>query len=457
MGERLSGCGLSSLEGAVGACLNFGLQDVAGIILAVENESGFNEVYGFYLYAGVLIMLIFPLFVLVITGLCDLTIGMRYFRKRCSPVRWKRIVFWVQAVLFDLVLPVLLLILTRFYEWHEMKTQVLLWMMWVLTATLFPKLLFTVFLGLNRLVGLISRTKTRFLEITGGTLAVLAVVVLIYGAFVGVSRVRVNRVEIVSEKIPASFDGYKIAHFSDLHIGNISRKNPLIQTVIDSIRGVRPDLIISTGDLINLSADEVTPKIFEQMQQLKAPDGVVSVLGNHDLGRYIPDREEGMASLSRLKEIQRDLGWNLLINEYIWLRRGEDSLPVAGVGFPDYQMRIVPPIPEEACDLARTMRGIDPDSVFTLLASHTPTVWDSIPAVAKPDLTLSGHIHAMQVKLKAGKFQFSPIQWVYPEWSGLYERDKRRLYVNDGVGYVFFPIRIGSPGEVTLYTLKSSK
>lgn len=386
--------------------------------------------------------------------LCDAYIGWRYIRK---PRRkgWPRALFFVQMIVLDICLPVAIFFVGRVYIVSDEKTQWMMWLMWWMILAFLPKLVFTVFLVLNDLLNKIVRRKWHFFEIVGGSIAGLIILLMCYGALRGVSRVRVTRIEIASAKIPKSFDGYLIAQFSDLHIGNIPKNGSLIPTLVDTLNSLRVDLIVSTGDLVNLRSSEITPPVFRLLAQMQAADGVVSVLGNHDLGTYIGGGPDvGAQSLADLKATQKELGWKLLSNEHIWIRRGADSIAVAGVEYPRNGLHGAPASTGVASDLGRAMRGVDP-SVFSVLVAHTPSIWDSIPAVAAPDLTMSGHVHAMQLKFTCGDFKFSPAQWVYPEWSGLYEKGGRKLYVNDGIGYVLFPMRFGTPAEITLYELRS--
>lgn len=390
----------------------------------------------------------------VFTLASDLYVWFRYFRGRKKCV-WT-VVYLTQAALLDIVLPVVFFAVSARFGRDGSDAQAMLWLMWVLLFSFVSKTVFAVFLGINDLLNLALRKKWRFFEAAGCVLAVLTAGVMIYGALNGVSTIRVNRIVVTSPKVPDAFDGYRIAQFSDLHIGNLAPSGTLMADMIDTIRSLMPDMIVNTGDLVNIRSSEITPDVFRELKRLQAPDGVVSVLGNHDLGIYIPgDDALAERSLNRLKEIQRELDWKLLQNEQVWIKRGNDSIAVAGVDFPRNGRNNGVHAVRGGSDLRRAMRGVD-SSHFSVLAAHTPTVWDSIPQVAAPDLTLSGHIHAMQMKLNMGSCHLSPAELLYPEWSGLYVKDGLRLYVNDGVGYVLFPMRIGAPAEVTLFELRRS-
>lgn len=384
----------------------------------------------------------------------DFYVWFRYFRRR-EKYGWS-VVYLVQAVLLDIVLPLVLYAVSITFGREGGAAQAMLWLMWALLLSFVPKTVFALFLGINDLLNLALRKRWRFFEAVGGVLAVLVVCVMVYGAVQGVSTIRVTRVAVTSPKIPEAFDGYRIAQFSDLHIGNLAPSGTLMTDMIDTILMLKPDLIVNSGDLVNIRSSEITPDVFRRLRRLQAPDGVVSVLGNHDLGIYIHGSDTAAErSLHRLKEIQRALGWRLLQNEHIWLERGGDSMAVAGVDFPHNGRNNGVHAVRGGSDLRRAMQGVD-SSRFSVLVAHTPTLWDSIPQAAAPDLTVSGHVHAMQMKLNLGRKHFSPAEFLYPEWSGLYVKDGLRLYVNDGVGYVLFPMRIGAPAEVTLFELRRS-
>lgn len=390
----------------------------------------------------------------VLTLASDFYVWSRYFRRR-KKYGWS-VVYLVQAVLLDIVLPAVIYAVSVTFGREGGAAQAMLWLMWTLLLSFVPKTVFALFLGINDLLNLSLRKRWRFFEAAGCVLAASIICIMVYGAVHGVSTIRVNRITVTSPKVPEAFDGYRIAQFSDLHIGNLVPSGTLMTDMIDTILTLNPDLIINSGDLVNIRSSEVTPEVFRRLSRLKAPDGVVSVLGNHDLGIYIPGSDTAAErSLHRLKEIQRALGWKLLQNEHIWLERGNDSIAVAGVDFPRHAQNNGLRAVQGGSDLRRAMRGVD-SSHFSVLVAHTPSLWDSIPQTAAPDLTMSGHVHAMQMKLNLGRMHFSPAEFLYPEWSGLYAKEGLLLYVNDGVGYVLFPMRIGAPAEVTLFELRRS-
>lgn len=401
------------------------------------------------------VMMVYMLLMIALLSLAaDGYIWARCFRR--AERRIVPVLYIVQAILLDIVLPAAFYSVTAVYGREGMGAQAMLWLMWLLLLSFLPKTVFALFLLLNDLLNRLLSRHWRFFKATGGILAGLVAVLMVYGVVRGVSVIRVTRVEVSSPKVPEAFDGYRIVQFSDLHIGNLAPSGTLMRDMVDTILSLKPDLIVNSGDLVNIRSSEITPEVFRELGRLQAPDGVVSVLGNHDLGIYIPgDPGAAQQSLERLKQIQAALGWKLLQNENIWQKRGSDSIAVAGVDFPHNGRHRGMQSVTVGSDLGRAMSGVD-SSHFALLVAHTPSVWDSIPKVAAPDLTVSGHIHAMQLKFHVGGWSFSPAEWMYPEWSGLYTRNGRRLYVNDGIGYVLFPMRIGAPAEVTVFELRRS-
>jgi hypothetical protein len=229
----------------------------------------------------------------------------------------------------------------------------------------------------------------------------------------------------------------------------------------------KPDLILFTGDLINNLAEEMENYI-DVFKEVKAPMGVYSILGNHDYGDYIswPDRDEEhrrrereagkhlltplqQANLERLKDVQAELGWRLLLDEHVQLERNGDRIALIGVQnwsskarFPKYG------------DLQKAYAGAE-TYPFKILMSHDPSHWDAqVRTMYKDiDLMLAGHTHGMQFGVEIPGFKWSPVQYVYKEWAGLYEENKQKLYVNRGYGFIGYPGRVGILPEITVIEL----
>ncbi len=279
---------------------------------------------------------------------------------------------------------------------------------------------------------------------TGLTLAVVSIVMIIYGSFIGRTQFDVKEVTYSSSKLPSSFDGYRIVQLSDIHIGSWQGNASAIQNLVNLVNEQHPDLIAFTGDLVNHRAIELND--FQHiLAGLKAKDGVYSILGNHDYGPYFrwKNKQEQDDNLSDLQQRQAAMGWKLLNNSHTILIQGNDSIALIGV-----ENEGEPPFSQYA-DLPKAMQGTE--GMFQILLSHNPTHWrrEVLPE-SDIDLMLAGHTHAMQLKLG----NYSPSSYIYPEWSGMYLEGTRGLYVNVGIGYVGLPFRFGAWPEITVLTLR---
>ncbi len=383
----------------------------------------------------------------------------RQLKKRFTNRSWVSKLYLGQAIVLDVVIVIALTFYRRAINMPESPYALLiLWVICLFFLTILPKLVYMLFSAIDSLWRGVRGRKSVVFTWIGAGAGICVFGIMLWGATEGRSRIRVTEVEIRSDKIPASFDGYRIAQISDLHIGNYAQRNTLIQRVVQRVNALHPDLIISSGDLVNLSARELTPRYQEILSGLKAPDGVMSVFGNHDLGFYMQEDPNftPQQSVRMLIEKQHAMGWRLLQNETVYIHRGADSISVSGVKYPRDGHHNGRDSGLGGCDLVATYRGV-PDSLFNLMISHTPQNWDEIRTETPADLTVAGHVHAMQMKLPFGERGWSPARWMYDRWSGLYEEDGKTLYINDGIGYVMYPMRIGTRPEVTLFTLKSTK
>lgn len=274
---------------------------------------------------------------------------------------------------------------------------------------------------------------------------------LMYG-FNNKYRYQVNRLRLSFENLPSAFKGLKIVHISDIHSGSFTDKQA-VQRGIDKILKEKPDLILFTGDLVNDRASEMT-EYMEIFNQLNAPLGVYSVLGNHDYGDYVAwdSREAKIANLERLKDVHKELGWRLLMNEHIVIERESDKIALLGIenwsgkgNFGRYGKM----------DQAHPGTESIP---FKILMSHDPSHWDAEVRKLYPDidLMLSGHTHGMQFGLEVPGFKWSPVQYFYKQWAGLYESDKQKLYVNRGYGFIGYPGRVGILPEISVIELQKA-
>ncbi|WP_276131893.1 metallophosphoesterase [Polluticoccus soli] len=263
-------------------------------------------------------------------------------------------------------------------------------------------------------------------------------------------RYKVRRVRLAFGNLPESFKGMKIVQISDIHSGSFD-KHEAVARGVKLVMAENPDVIFFTGDLVNNKADEIQPYT-DIFSQLKAPMGVYSTLGNHDYGDYIewPSVQAKSKNLEWLKETHGKMGWRLLMNEHVLLERGNDKIAVLGIenwsakaNFPKYG------------DLSRAHSGVGPDIPFKILLSHDPSHWDAQVRKQFPDinLTLAGHTHGMQFGVEIPGLKWSPVQYVYQKWAGLYREGAQYLYVNRGFGFLGYPGRLGIMPEITVIEL----
>ena len=378
--------------------------------------------------------------------------------KRNAKGRWVRLLFIGYALTVDFLIFLFIFLGFRwpFYGIHSVS-PLPLWFAWFFFLNAIPKFAYVPFHLLSICVGKRAR---RWIQRVGGVIAICTALFLIKGALYNTRRFQVKPLTLESTKIPPSFDGYKIALFSDVHLGNLSRQESFLNRFVVQINQCQPDIILFAGDLVNMYAFEISPEVQAILSQLQAPDGIFSVLGNHDMGPYFGKQGQkiGLTPLENTAQVvqkEQEMGWYVLYNESIYIYRDNDSIALCGVPYPPS-----PPIFPDSLthfDLALATRQLD-SAHFNIMLCHTPKVWETMPhhpALRLIDLTLSGHTHAMQAKIAINARQWSPAQWMYRYWSGLYERNGRYLYVNDGLGYVLYPMRIGTKPEITLITLLS--
>ncbi len=271
---------------------------------------------------------------------------------------------------------------------------------------------------------------------------------LVYG-FRNKYRYQLRRFQLAFENLPASFRGLKIIHFSDIHSGSFTDKDAVhrgVQKILDE----KPDLILFTGDLVNNRHDEMNDYM-DVFNKVNAPLGVFSILGNHDYGDYMhwDSEDEKKQNLEKLKEVHTALGWRLLLDENIVLEKEGEKISIIGVqnisgksGFKSYG------------DLQKAYAGAE-ELPFKILMSHDPSHWDSEVRIHYPDidLMLSGHTHGMQFGVEIAGFKWSPVQYIYRQWAGLYLEGRQKLYVNRGFGFIGYPGRVGILPEISVIEL----
>lgn len=271
---------------------------------------------------------------------------------------------------------------------------------------------------------------------------------LLYG-FSNKYNYKVNRIKLSFSNLPKSFKNLKIIHISDIHSGSFTDKNA-VNKGVDLILKENADLVLFTGDLVNDRTSEME-NYMDVFGRITAPMGVFSTLGNHDYGDYVewPTVESKKENLDALKSVHKALGWKLLMNEHIALEKNGESICVIGIEnwsamgrFPKYGRM----------DLAYPGSEKYP---FKILLSHDPSHWHAEVQTKYPDidLMLAGHTHGMQFGVENPYFKWSPVQFVYKEWAGLYEKQQQKLYVNRGYGFIGYPGRVGIMPEITVIEL----
>ncbi len=290
--------------------------------------------------------------------------------------------------------------------------------------------------------------RSTFLSWLGVGLSSTLFFSLLYG-FGNKYNYKLVKKKISLNGLPLAFKGFKIIHISDIHSGSLKDKAAVLKG-IELIEKQNADIVLFTGDLVNDRASEMHDWM-DVFGKINATHGVYSTLGNHDYGDYVKwdTVEEKKQNLEALKQVHHDLGWRLLMNENISIEKNGEKIKIVGIEnwgakarFPKYGKM----------DLA--MQGVSKEDIAILL-SHDPSHWEAevIPKYSSVQLTLSGHTHGMQFGLENPYFKWSPVQWVYKQWAGIYDNKDQQLYVNRGFGFLGYPGRVGILPEITLIEL----
>lgn len=292
-------------------------------------------------------------------------------------------------------------------------------------------------------------TKRRFIFGFGLILGAMAFLSASYGITFGKFQFNLHETEISSERIPKEFDGYKIVQLSDFHISCYINNEDKLEELVEMVNQLNPDLLVFTGDMVNNTAGELSPFV-NLLQRLQAIDGKYSILGNHDYGNYTTWETEEAKSADHqlLIQLQEQAGFSLMMNESREILRGDQKISLIGV-----ENIGKPPFPVYG-DLQKAVEQVD-STTFRILLSHDPSHWDMEVLDSDIELTLSGHTHGMQLGLEVPGIKWSPAQYRYSRWAGLYEEDGQYLYVNRGIGFIGFSGRVGIWPEVALITLRS--
>jgi len=420
-------------------------------------------------------MVLRTLFILVVLFIIDLYIfqGIRFLARNLAPST-SRIVF----IGFWTVTGICFLILGTgiFIDWHHWPKPLRTYSFAFVFVTYFSKLFLILFLLVDdifRLFQWISNsvgklfgvkpdiagdavksgiTRSDFILKMGFIVASIPFAALIVGMIRGKYEYQVRKVRLNLAQLPDSFKGFRIVQISDIHTGSFMDKAPL-EKAVRMVNELKPDVIFFTGDLVNDLHSEVVP-FMNTLAGLKATHGVYSILGNHDYGDYYQwsSREAKSENLRRLVNAHKELGWDILLDEHRHIEKNGERISVIGVQNWSARMNFA-----RYGNLQKALSGLD-FSPVNILLSHDPSHWKAevLGKVKEIDLTLSGHTHGFQFGVEIPGFKWSPVQYIYKEWSDMYSENNQHLYVNRGLGFLGYPGRVGILPEITVFELHNS-
>jgi len=338
------------------------------------------------------------------------------------------------------------------FGWGPKRAPKLIsWLMTAMLLVFVPKIFALPVLLLEDVTRLLRGFPPRSVWVSELAMGIAAIPFL--GLLFGLTRGRhhyvVHKETLYFDDLPEAFDGFILTQLSDIHAGSFTSAKG-VNKGIDMVNAQNSDLILFTGDLVNNKASEMDPWK-ESFARLRAPLGKYSVLGNHDYGDYMKwDNEaDKHANLHQLKNVHKEIGFKLLLNEAVEIKRDGASIALIGVenwgkgGFHKYG------------DLLKATANVA-DNQFKILMSHDPSHWEAKTLISEKriDLTLAGHTHGMQFGIELFGFKWSPIKYMYKQWAGLYQRKGKYLYVNRGFGFLGLKGRVGIWPEITVITLK---
>jgi len=364
-----------------------------------------------------------------------------YIRK-WNKAQWVRILWWLPSIILA----------AGFISAEYIGTQnplverqsIIAWLGIFIICIGMPKLFFMLVDLIGRILhAIIKPISVRWFAWLGIILAVGFFCIALYGSTLGLCHFQVKQVTYTSPRLPEGFDGYRIVQISDIHSGSYKDRPDIMEKLVKLTNEQQGDVVFFTGDLVNQRSKEVD-QFVDVLSKLHAPDGVYSILGNHDYGRYYRWAQPGDEELNQehLEKQEFNIGWKLLKNQHDIIYRNNDSIAVIGV-----ENDGNPPFPQYA-DLTKASEGTE--GMFRILLSHDPTHWRrEVLPTTDIDLMLAGHTHGTQFML----FGWSPAAWLYDEWGGMYQEGSQALYVSLGIGYVGLPFRFGAWPEITVITL----
>jgi len=390
---------------------------------------------------------------------------MLMFRRLKGSIIYKYIFISYWGITVAIILSLLIsLLITGLPELDYVKYRTYFTLFGIFMIFYFPRLIFIFFAfaqwiyyafvnilnGRNSTKVARDNKKNYSIQNLGLIISFLFSFLVVYGMIWEKSNFKVSNIPVYIEDLPKSFEGFKIAQFSDVHLGSWHNAEN-VRKGLKLINSQSPDIVFFTGDLVNNIVDEMEPYL-QDLKQIEAPFGKYSILGNHDMSDYVKWKNFKLKQeyLNKLVRNEEDCGFKMLLNSNVILKIKDDSIALIGVenwGLPPFK---------QYGDLKKAMEGIENVNVKILL-SHDPTHWqEKVVGKTDIDLTLSGHTHGMQMGIDFWGIRWSPIQWIYKHWFGLYQEKSQYLYVNPGFGFLGYPGRFGISPEITILTLHKS-
>lgn len=379
--------------------------------------------------------------VVLLIVLPDISIYQHYFN-RAGVSKVAKVLWWTQTAIL-LVSTILLACVRDFTPHPQTSLNVFLF---IIGAYSIPKFLWVLSFSAGRLLKSRRGWKRNWGLAVGGALVFIPVLVTIYGSTYGFNKFEIRRVDYNSASLPKGFDGYRVVLFSDAHLGNYESGSRLLKSFVDSVNALKPDIVLFLGDLQNTQPEEIELHL-EVLSKFQAPDGVFSVLGNHDYSKYMGgSREEKLAAEKKTKDLERKMGWKLLLNENTMIYHRGDSIALAGV---EGNEEKDPETQDHGWALfEKAVQGI-PEGMFTIMMMHNPNHWrETIIPNTNVQLSLSGHTHGGQIDIMG----LTTSSFIFTENNGMYESEGKSIFVTAGLG-ALIPLRFGVTGEAVLLTL----
>ena len=358
------------------------------------------------------------------------------------------VVFWVFS--FGLITSIILLKI-RLERMHPYRKQLLITSFYGLTVSSFiPKLIFVIVISILYFTNFVFSDEESLIAIPviGLFSGFLPFFVIIYSVFRSLYRFKVHRIKINFDELPSNFEGLRVVHISDLHLGSFKSRHHILDRAVKIINHLEPDFIFFTGDLVNNNAWEL--KGWQTvLKKMVAKMGKYAVLGNHDYGDYSEwkSAHDKQSNFESIKYFYKKIDFKLLLNEAVSFEKNSQKIAIIGVenwGNPPFK---------QYGDLNEALKSVA-SVPFKILLSHDPSHWnEEVAEKTNIALTLSGHTHGMQAGINIKSKKWSPIQYKYEHWAGLYERFNQYLYVTRGLGWMGFPGRLGMRPEITLIEL----